>query len=268
MSVLFVFLDGVGIGPSDPDRNPFLQAYLPGLEKLLGGPMPTLDEPSITGPLGRAIPLDANLGVDGIPQSGTGQITLLTGENAALAFGRHFGPWAPVRLRSMLTEKNVLSTAQEAGHSAAFANAYPERYLETHGSRFPASPPLAANAAGLLNRHTTELASGDAVSSEIVNTGWINKLGYGEVPDITPEEAGANLARIAISADLTFYAHYSTDHAGHKGSARGKPWRPSNGWTSSCRPPCTVSPREIPWSWPAITATWRTSREDTPGIRS
>lgn len=70
-----------------------------------------------------------------------------------------------------------------------------------------------------MNRHAAELASGDAVSSEIVNTGWINKLGYGEVPDITTEEAGANLARIARSADLTFYTHCSTDHAGHKGSA-------------------------------------------------
>ena len=216
--VVFVFLDGVGIGTSDPDRNPFLQAHLPGLEKLLGGPIPTLDAPSIVGPLGRAIPLDANLGVDGIPQSGTGQITLMTGENAALAFGRHFGPWAPVRLRPLLLEKNVLSRAQQAGHSAAFANAYPEGYLEHHGARFPASPPLAANAAGLLNRHAAELASGDAVSSEIVNTGWRKRLGHSEVPDITPGEAGANLARIAAGVDLTFYAHYSTDYAGHKES--------------------------------------------------
>ncbi len=107
MSVLFVFLDGVGIGSSDPGRNPFLQARLPGLEGLLGGRLPTLDEPVVEGSRGRAIPLDANLGVDGIPQSGTGQITLMTGENAALAFGRHFGPWTPVRLRPLLIERNI-----------------------------------------------------------------------------------------------------------------------------------------------------------------
>ena len=220
MSVLFIFLDGVGIGPSEPDLNPFLQAELPGLERLLGGRVPTLDEPEVTGPRARALPLDANLGVAGTPQSGTGQIALLTGENAATAFGRHFGPWAPVRLRPLLLEKNVLSRALEAGHSAAFANAYPDGYLEGHGSRFPAAPPLAANAAGLLNRHAAELASGDAVSSEIVNGGWRDKLGHDEVPRITPGEAGANLARIAASVDLTFYAHYTTDYAGHQGSAK------------------------------------------------
>jgi hypothetical protein len=219
MSVLFVFLDGVGIGSSDPDRNPFLQAHLPGLEKLLGGRMPTLDDPSVQGPAGRAFPLDANLNVEGIPQSGTGQISLMTGDNAAVAFGRHFGPWAPVRLRPLLIERNLLRTALDSGHSAAFANAYPEGYLERAGSRFPAAPPLAADAAGLLCRHAAELALGDAVSSEIVNTGWRDKLGHSEVPRITPREAGANLARIAASVDLTFYAHYTTDSAGHKGSA-------------------------------------------------
>ena len=219
MSVLFVFLDGVGIGSSDPGRNPFLQARLPGLERLLGGRLPTLDEPVVEGSRGRAIPLDANLGVDGIPQSGTGQITLMTGENAALAFGRHFGPWAPVRLRPLLIERNIMSRAQEAGHSVAFANAYPVGYLERRRSRFPAAPPLAANAAGLLRRHAAELASGDAVSSEIVNTGWRDGLGHSEVPQITPAEAGVNLSRIAAVADLTFYAHYSTDYAGHRGTA-------------------------------------------------
>ncbi len=219
VSVLFVFLDGVGIGSSDPDRNPFLQAHLPGLESLLGGRMPTLYEPSVEGPSVRAIPLDANLDMEGIPQSGTGQISLMTGENAAVAFGRHFGPWAPVRLRPLLNGRNLLSRALEAGHSAAFANAYPERYLERHGSRFPAALPLAASAAGLMDRHAAELASGDAVSSEIVNGGWRDELGHSDVPVITPGEAGANLARIAASVDFTFYAHYTTDYAGHKESA-------------------------------------------------
>ncbi len=220
MSVLFIFIDGIGVGSSDADRNPFLQARLPGLEDLLGGTLPTLDRPLVVGPRARALPLDANLGVDGIPQSGTGQVALMTGENAALMFGRHFGPWVPVRLRPLLVERNILSRAQEAGCSVAFANAYPEGYLEHRRSRFLAAPPLAASAARLLGRHAAQLADGAAVSSEIVNTGWRDRLGHVEVPHVTPREAGANLARIAATADLTFYAHYSTDHAGHRGSAK------------------------------------------------
>ena len=45
--VLVVFLDGVGIGPPDPDVNPFLRANLPTLSAALGGSLPTLDMPRI-----------------------------------------------------------------------------------------------------------------------------------------------------------------------------------------------------------------------------
>ena len=34
---------------------------------------------------------------------------------------------------------------------------------------------------------------------------------------MTPEEAGRTLAAISGSADLTLFAHYDTDHVGHRG---------------------------------------------------
>ena len=125
--VLFLFLDGVGIGPADPARNPFLVAQLPELERLLGG-VPTLDRPALGSRDARAFPLDATLGVPGNPQSGTGQTMLLTGVNAAERFGSHFGPWTPVVLRPLLEERSVLRRAVEAGHPTAFANAYPRAW--------------------------------------------------------------------------------------------------------------------------------------------
>ncbi|RMH14128.1 MAG: peptidase, partial [Gemmatimonadetes bacterium] len=73
MRVVFVFLDGVGIGPPDPDVNPFLRARLPVLDALLGGRRPTLADPAPAGPGGAVHPLDATLGVEGLPRSGTGQ---------------------------------------------------------------------------------------------------------------------------------------------------------------------------------------------------
>ena len=36
-----------------------------------------------------------------------------------------------------------------------------------------------------------------------------------ELPEITVEEAGRNLGRIAKPFQLTFFAHYATDTAGH-----------------------------------------------------
>ena len=91
----------------------------------MGGSVPTLGNARTSGPLGRTMPLDATLGVDGLPQSGTGQTALLTGENAADLQGRHFGPWVPVALRPLVEGRSVLQRALDAGRSAAFANAYP-----------------------------------------------------------------------------------------------------------------------------------------------
>ena len=171
---------------------------------------------------GVAIPIDATLGVEGLPQSGTGQTSLLTGENGAVLHGSHFGPWVPVRLRPVVESSNLLSRALLGGHSAAFANAYPRDWpgSSKHGRRV-AGPPLAAKAAGLLTRDHTALGRGEAVSSGIVNDGWRRWLGDEVVPGVTPAGAGAILATISNAHELTLFAHYSTDTAGHRGGMGG-----------------------------------------------
>jgi len=219
-SVLLLFVDGVGIGAPDPHRNPFFQAHLPVLRELLGGELPSLEEPEPFGDRAAAFPLDACLGMEGTPASGTGQVALLTGENAPRLHGGHFGPWTPVGLRPLLARANLLSVALASGASAAFANAYPVQFLQAPPRRW-AAPPLAARAAGLLDRHLSALARGEAVASEIVNDGWRNRLGFRHLPAITPAEAGRNLVAIATSHRLTLFAHYATDLAGHRGGMAG-----------------------------------------------
>lgn len=159
--------------------------------------------------------MDATLGVEGLPQSGTGQTALLTGVNAAREFGRHFGPWVPTSLRALVRDDNVLVRASRAGHRTAFANAYPRGWPGERSRRRVAGPPLAALGAGRLDRHAEHLGRGEAVSSEIVNDGWIRHLGPDDLPRPTPAEAGRTLARIAAPGGLTMYAHYATDTAGH-----------------------------------------------------
>lgn len=221
--ILFIFVDGMGLGERDPSINPFLRARLPTLHRLLdGNPLVATPAPSSTRAATLA-GLDATLGVAGLPQSGTGQAALLTGKNAPHLFGRHYGPWVPTPIRQLVAEESILARLVAAGHEVAFANAYPEEVLRppAPGTRdrspLRAGPPLAARAAGLLTRHTPALERGDAVSSEITNEAWRERLGRTTLPRITPREAGINLARIAAAHHFTLFAHYATDTAGHTG---------------------------------------------------
>jgi hypothetical protein len=70
-------------------------------------------------------------------------------------------------------------------------------------------------------RHEEALGQGRAVASEIENGGWRRYLGFMDLPEVTPEEAGRNLGRIAADHDVTLYAHYATDIAGHRAGMRG-----------------------------------------------
>lgn len=224
--MLLVFLDGVGIGPADAARNPFARARLPRLTALLGGRLPVADVLDAAGRIEAAdailVAADATLGVAGVPQSGTGQTSLLTGRNAAAAYGRHFGPWVPTGLRPLLQAENLLSRVVAGGGRAAFANAYPIASITADPRIFrrPAAPPLAARAAGVLVRDLPELARGEAVASSITNERWRERLGDA-LAQVAPAEAGRRLARIADGAEMTLFAHYDTDHAGHRGGMEG-----------------------------------------------
>lgn len=116
----------------------------------------------------------------------------------------------------MLAEKNFLSRARAEGATVRFANAYPDGYPSGRSSRRVAAVPLAALAAGVLERNQVSLAAGEAVASEIVNDAWIRHFSA-ELPRVSAEDAGANLARVSRGSDVTLFAHYDTDAAGHSG---------------------------------------------------
>jgi len=71
MGVLLLFVDGLGLGEDDPGRNPVARARLRRLRLLRDCPAP---DPAAT-----LIPTDACLGVAGLPQSATGQTSILAG---------------------------------------------------------------------------------------------------------------------------------------------------------------------------------------------
>lgn len=216
-SVLMIFLDGVGLGQPDPAVNPLLRARMPHLTDLLDGRQLVLNGGSLETSSATLIPTDANLGIDGAPQSATGQTTLLTGVNAAKELGHHWGPHPNEPLREIISRESIFKKLGAAGGRGAFANAYPERYFAEveRGKRGLSATGLAARAGGLRLRDHDDLRQGQALSAFFDNRGWRNMLGYTDVPDITLRQAGQILASLARQNDFTLFEHYYTDICGH-----------------------------------------------------
>lgn len=212
---LLLFVDGVGLGSEDPAVNPLVATPTPSLDRLLGRRLA-----GVAGPV-RAdgallVPLDATLGVDGLPQSATGQTALLTGINAPREIGRHITAYPTVRLKAMLAESNIFSQVLRLGGTVALANAYTPEYFTAveAGQLRHGAFTYAAISAGVRLRGLEELRTGQAIFHDLTNT---RPRGWGhDVPLITPHQAGGNLARIARGHQLTVFEFFLTDMAAHR----------------------------------------------------
>lgn len=216
-SFLFVFTDGVGIGSDSPSHNPFIEADIPTWRHLAEGILPTISTLTLhSGNHATVLGADATLGVEGVPQSGTGTTALLTGVNAPQLLGRHDGPYPPADLQPLLREQNFLSRARRAGWKAAFANAYPPFYFDrlARGKARRTTCTQAALGADLSLRTYEDLKAGRALSGWIINDHW-GRLSS-EIAMITPYQAGENLARLALEHDTTLFEYFHTDHLGHR----------------------------------------------------
>src|SRR5439155_16802125 len=73
---------------------------------------------------------DARLGVDGRPQSASGQTTILTGINAPAIIGYHKQGFPNQALLDIIREHSIFKQLSEAGiKPVAFANTYTKRFF-------------------------------------------------------------------------------------------------------------------------------------------
>jgi len=213
-SVIFVFLDGLGLGPAD-ETNPLWLAPMPNLRRLLGGPLVagrSVDRPGLL-----FTALDALLGVQGVPQSATGQTALFTGVNVAQLLGYHLAAYPNAQLTQVINEHNILKRATERGYRATFANAYTPQYFQLvrERKRRHSATTLSVLAAGLPFRTLADLERGEAVYWDITNFYLVEHL-HIPVPIIEPEVAGQRLARLSRSYDLVLYESFLPDAVGHR----------------------------------------------------
>ena len=223
MKILFLFLDGIGLGEDNPETNPFLHANMPYLESLLGGKKLTKSAAPFESDTVILKAIDPNLGVKGLPQSATGQAVLLTGVNIPAELGYHYGPKPNPEVAQYLNGHTVFSKTVNAGKKAALLNAYPPRYFDgiDSGKRLYSSIPLALTNAGIPLFTEKDYYAGTALSADFTGEGWRDFLGFPDAPLFDPETAGTKLAELANDYDFSFFEYWASDYAGHK---QDMPW--------------------------------------------
>jgi hypothetical protein len=213
MRLVMIFIDGFGLGRKDD--NPIVTAKTPLLDELLGGHH-LWGKRCIYNKNTVLRPLDTLLGVNGIPQSATGQTTLWTGRNAARALGHHLYAYPNQPLAEIIAERSIFKQLAQIGKKTMFANMFSKAYDQAiaAGKRKHTASTLSALAGGIRLRRIPDLLAGLAVYQDMTNEILV-QMGE-EVPVISPFEAGRNLGNLALRYDFTLYEYFQTDIKGHK----------------------------------------------------
>jgi 2,3-bisphosphoglycerate-independent phosphoglycerate mutase len=215
IAVVLLFIDGVGLGEM-ADHNPWVTYPTPCIRQLFGG-MPLVREAAGRhGPDLLLLETDACLGVEGLPQSATGQATIFTGKNAAREMGKHMSGLPFRRLREWVQKDNIYLQFEKKGWKATFANAYTKEYFERPATKrgWVSVTTATIQSSREPVRFFPELVEGKAVYHDITRT-ILKKTGM-DVEEITPEQAARHLWSIARDYDLVVHEFFLSDRAGHK----------------------------------------------------
>jgi hypothetical protein len=218
MRVLFIFLDGIGLGENDPGTNPLARAKMPVLNALLSGRSLLKESAPFVGERATLLAIDPSVGVDGLPQSATGQAMLLTGVNVSAEIGYHYGPKPNPEVSAHLKNGTLFSRFAKAEKKTTLLNAYPPGYFASieSGKRNYSSIPMAVTNAGIeLFRHD-DFLEGRALSADFTGQGWQTFLGFPDTIVMEPYQAGRKLVSLAMDYDFSLFEYWASDYAGHK----------------------------------------------------
>jgi hypothetical protein len=205
-SALLFFIDGLGIGTRGP-FNPL--DNLPN-----AAPLAVFqNETPETFLNGVVVPTDPRLGIEGRPQSASGQTTILTGINAPATIGYHKQGFPNKSLLEIIGEHSIFRQLNQAGvEPITFANAYTSRFFDER-PRWISATTAAVEAAGLRFRTIDDVRNDAAVFMDYTNRILIER---GEDVSVRSEqEAASVLANIVAENRFTLYEYFITDKVGH-----------------------------------------------------
>lgn len=204
MKMIFIFIDGLGMGEGNKERNPLYAAHAPNILHILN---------DFT-----VFSTDACLGVPGLPQSATGQTAIFTGTNAPMVLGRHLHGRPTITLKNIINRNNLFKELGSTGLKVTNANIYRQEYLDRMldpGERRyrPSVTSVMTMSAGLQFRNVEDYKQGRGVYHDITSQ-VIKDYGY-DVDLITPQEAARRIYDISRDFDFTLFEHFMSDIIGH-----------------------------------------------------
>ena len=198
MKIIFLFIDGVGMRDAAAD-NPVNPEVCPTLCRLFEK---------------HAKPVDACLGVEGLPQSATGQATMFTGVNCPKAMGRHCEGFPGPSLRKIIEENNLFLQLRKRNKKVRFADAYlVESPEELIARRYKSVTTVMALTTPEVITTANDLMEDRALMQDLTRETIQDR--YPDIPVITPEEAADHLFDLVRVNDFTLFEFFQTDVAGH-----------------------------------------------------
>lgn len=198
MKTVFLFVDGLGLRSPASD-NPVNPEVCPILCRLIEK---------------HGKPVDARLGVEGLPQSATGQATMFTGVNCAEAMGKHCEGFPGPALRRIIESDNLFLRLGKDGKKIRFADAYlVESAEELVPRRFKSVTTVMALTAPETVSTVSDLAEDRALTQDLTRETIQDR--YPDIAVIPPQRAAEHLFRIALENDFTLFEFFQTDVAGH-----------------------------------------------------
>ena len=205
MNMIFLFIDGFGLGEANEKTNPFYRANTPAWDYIVKR--------------GRIIETDACLDVAGLPQSATGQTSIFTGVNASKVLGKHLHGQPTNTLKKIIETDNLFKALLERGLKVTNANVYRPEYLskilDPKDKKYkPSVTTVMTLASGLSCRTIEDYKLGKGLYHDI--TGRILVEGGYVENEISPSEAAKRLYNLSREYNLTMFEHFMTDIIGHK----------------------------------------------------
>lgn len=205
-TVILFFIDGLGIGDAD-EHNPLYE--IKNLEPLAN----FKEKNSSVIFKGILKPTDPRLGIEGRPQSASGQTTILTGINAPKSLGFHKQGFPNEALREIIRENSLFLQLKNQGiEETVFANAYTPQFF-TEKPRWKSATTVAVESAGIQFRKLSDLLGKKAIFHDFTNE-TLQARGF-DVPLFSPLEAAEILADLAENHRFVLYEHFITDKIGH-----------------------------------------------------